>query len=97
MTLPCRPAKVLLLVLFSLLVLLVWRENRAETPKSEKRMTQNRQNPAASLPASPREVSPALTTTSGTEATSESCGNPTQNKILERVRIRSSRSSADGR
>jgi hypothetical protein len=65
-TLPCRPAKALLLVFFSLLVLLVWRENRAETPKNEKRITQNGQNPAASLPASQRELSLALATTSGT-------------------------------
>jgi hypothetical protein len=65
-TLPCRPAKALLLVFFSLLVLLVWRENRAETPKNKKRITQNGQNPAASLPASQRELSLALATTSGT-------------------------------
>jgi hypothetical protein len=63
----CRPAKLLFLVVFSILVLLAGRDDKAEEPKVEQNTTQIRQDPASFSAVPPREFPPSPTTTSGTK------------------------------
>jgi hypothetical protein len=83
LTLLCRPAKFLLPVLFfSLLLLLAGREDKADAPKSGKKTTQSRQDPASLSPVPPRVAPPAPTATSGAKGQGKAVAIPHKTKYL---------------
>jgi len=83
LALRCRPAKLLLPVLiFSLLLLLAGREDKADSSKSEKKTTQIRQDRASLSPVPPRVATPAPTTITSAKGQGKAVAVPRKTKYL---------------
>ncbi len=78
----CRPARILMAVLLALLVLLTGREDRADTPKIQKRATQSRPIPSAPVRIAPKKAPPASTVTAAAKVQPKSAPIPQKPKYF---------------